>query len=159
QPSAPKLRELRLLVELTVVASGLVLGYAATTLSGSPQLRYGFVRDFLLPAALSSIVVVTLASIVLWTALSRVRPKLLTPESVFVVVAVIGSACLVAGVAYARLNGIPRIESRQLGAVTYVATCRADRCDVTVAARTTAGRSTSIPRSSTLTFECGGTQP
>src|SRR5262249_58315116 len=53
----------------------------------------------------------------------------------------------------------PRIESRQLGAVTYVATCRADHCDVTIAARTTAGRSTSIPRSSTLTFECGGTQP
>ena len=84
---------------------------------------------------------------------------MLTPEFAFVVVAVIGSACLVAGVAYARLNGLPRIEGRQLGAVTYVAKCRADLCDVTIAARTTAGRSASIPRSSTLTFGCGSTRP
>jgi hypothetical protein len=65
----------------------------------------------------------------------------------------------VVGLAYARANGIPRIESRQLGAVTYTATCRGAGCDISIAATTTSGQPISIPESSTLTFGCGGREP
>ena len=69
--------------------------------------------------------------------------------------ALAGSACAVVVLAYARANGIPRIEGSQLGAVTYTATCRDDTCRVAIAAETTSGESTSIPQASTLTFGCG----
>ena len=61
--------------------------------------------------------------------------------------------------AYARANGIPRIESKQLGAVTYTATCRGDTCRVAIAAKTTSGDPISLPEASTLTFGCGSDEP
>src|SRR6185312_8088682 len=78
----------------------------------------------------------------------------LSPEFSFVMLALVGSACAVVALAYARANGIPRIEGSQLGAVTYTATCRDGTCRVSIAAETRAGESTSIPQASTLTFVC-----
>ena len=52
-------------------------------------------------------------------------------------------------------NGIPRIESRQLGAGRVHGELPATRCDVSIAATTTSGRPISIPEASTLTFGCG----
>jgi hypothetical protein len=158
--AAGRVRELRLLSELTLAAAGIVLGYAASTMTGSSHLRYGFARDFLLPALLTGVVAVGLASAGLWLLLSRLgRGARLSPESGFVILTVIGAAGLVAGISFARAHGIPRIESRQLGAVEYTARCRSDHCDVSIAAKTRSGRSLSIPERSTLTFGCGSDRP
>jgi hypothetical protein len=153
--------QLRLLVEMTVASTGLVLGYTASTLTGSPHLRYGFARDFLLPALLSGIVAVSLVSAGLWLVLSRkrARRRRVSPEFAFVVLALAGSCCLVFALAYARANGIPRIESKQLGSVSYAATCRHATCDVSIAAKTTSGVDVSIPQSSILTFGCDSDAP
>ena len=150
-----RLRAIRLLAEMTIASTGIVVGYAASTLTGSPHLRYGFARDFLLPALLTGIVGVGLVSAGLWLLLARRAGRRLSPEFSFVVLAFVGSACAVVVLAYARANGIPRIEGSQLGAVTYTATCRDDTCRVAIAAETTSGASTSIPPASTLTFGCG----
>src|SRR5262249_25240290 len=83
----------------------------------------------------------------------------LSPEFVFVTLSIVGTGCLVFALAYARANGIPRIESHQLGAVTYGATCRGDTCAVDIAAQTTSGKPTSIPEASVLTFGCGSATP
>lgn len=151
---ADRTREIQGLLEMTVAATGLVLGYAASTMTGSSHLRYGFARDFLLPALLAAVVSVTLASIGLWTVLSRRRLGL-SPVSAFVALSVVGAAVLVTSTAYARAHGIPRIEGKQLGTVSYTASCRRSRCVVSISARTRAGRPISIPESSTLTFGCG----
>ena len=125
-------RELRLLVEMTIASCGLVVGYAASTLSGSPHLRYGFARDFLLAALLATIVVVVLAALALWHALNggrargglsagdRVRPR---DRRVGVVVVVTASV-------YARSSGFPRLESRHLAGVSYIASCTGDLCAI-----------------------------
>jgi hypothetical protein len=158
--AAGKARELRLLVEMTLAAVGIVLGYAASTMTGSSHLRYGFARDFLLPALLTGIVAAGLASAGLWFVLSRMgRRGRLSPEFGFVVLSVVGAAVLVVGVAFARAHGIPRIESRQLGSVAYTARCGGAACDVSIDAKTTAGHPISIPETSTLTFGCGSARP
>jgi hypothetical protein len=151
-------RELQGLVEMTVAASGLVLGYAASTMIGSSHLRYALARDFLLPALLTGIVAVVLVSVGLWRLLEARRWPV-SSESVFVVLSVVGAFAMVAVAAYARAEGIPRIEGRKLGQVSYTASCRRDVCDVSVDARTTRGDPISIPEPSTLTFECRGGQP
>ena len=151
-------RELQGLLEMTIAASGLVLGYAASTMIGSSHLRYGLARDFLLPALLTGVVAVVLVSGGLWRLLAS-RTWRVSSESVFVVVSVVGAFAMVAGAAYARAHGIPRIEGRALGEVSYTASCRRDACDVSIDARTTRGDPIAIPESSTLTFECGGGQP
>jgi hypothetical protein len=155
-------RELRLLVEMTVAATGLVLGYVASTMTGASHLRYGFARDFLLPALLTSVVAVGLATLGVWLVLSRIGPVRipatgvrLSTETMLVGIAFVVSAALVTGVAVARADGLPRIESRQLGAVEYTATCAGSACDVDIAATTVSGRPVSIPEPSTLTFGCG----
>ena len=71
--AAARARELRLLLETTIAATGIVVGYAASTMTGSAHLRYGFARDFLLPSLLTGIVAVSLGSAGLWLVLSRVR--------------------------------------------------------------------------------------
>jgi hypothetical protein len=152
-------RAIRLLAEMTIASTGLVLGYTASTLTGSPHLRYGFARDFLLPALLTGIVAVALVSAGTWLALSRIRGRRISAEFAFVTLAVVGSACLVLALAYARANGIPRIDSRQLGAVTYTASCRGEACDVSIVATSTSGDAISIPEESTLTFGCGSASP
>jgi hypothetical protein len=152
-----RVRAVRLLAEMTIASAGIVVGYSASTLTGSPHLRYGFARDFLLPALLMGIAGVALVSAGIWRVLaSRKREGRLSAEFVFVMLALFGSAAAVVVLAYARANGIPRIESKQLGAVTYTATCSGDVCRVAMTAETTSGDATAIPKASTLTFGCGG---
>ena len=52
---------------MTIAATGIVLGYASSTLTGPSHLRYGFARDFMLPALLTAIVTVVLGSTGLWS--------------------------------------------------------------------------------------------
>jgi len=148
-------RSIRLLLETTIASAGLVLGYAASTMTGPAHLRYGFARDFLLPALLTGIVAVALVSVALWTLLSSRTRRRLSPEFTFGIVAFLGSAFLVVALAYARAEGIPRIESRHIGSVVYDATCGGTDCQVSIAATTSGGRRISIPEVSTLTFGCG----
>jgi hypothetical protein len=148
-------RSIRLLLETTIASAGLVLGYAASTMTGPAHLRYGFARDFLLPALLTAIVAVALVSVALWTLLSSRTRRRLSPEFTFGIVAFLGSAFLVVALAYARAEGIPRIESRHIGSVVYDATCGGTDCQVSIAATTSGGRPISIPEVSTLTFGCG----
>lgn len=153
--ASERVREIRLLLEMTVAAVGIVVGYSASTMTGSPHLRYGFARDFLLPALLTAVVAVSLVSAALWLLLSRRKGGRVSPEFGFVVVAVVGGAAIVAALVAMRANGLPRIESRQLGPIEYTATCRNAVCDISLTAETTSGRSISIPEASTLTFGCG----
>ena len=135
--AAPRAREIRLLAETTIAAAGIVVGYAASTMTGSNHLRYGFARDFLLPALLSGLVAAGLFGVGLWLLLARIGPLRIPPtsirlstESVLVLVAFVVSAALVAGAAIARSEGLPRIESRMLGPVVYTASCQEAVCDV-----------------------------
>ena len=143
---------------MTVAATGLVIGYAASTMIGSSHLRYGLARDFLLPALLTAIVAVTLVTAGLWRLLAS-RNGRVSPESVLVLLSVAGAVVMVAGAAYARAYGIPRLDGHRLGAVGYTAACEKGVCDVAVDARTTAGDRISIPAASTLTFDCGPGSP
>jgi hypothetical protein len=153
-------RQLRLLLELSLASTGIVLGYSASTMTGPAHLRYGFARDFLLPALLTAIAAVGLISAGVWLALSKWGSgRRLSPEFGFVVLALAGSVCVVAATAYARPHGLPRLESRHLAAVTYTAACRADTCALSIDARTPSGAARSIPEASTLTFGCGDRRP
>jgi hypothetical protein len=143
---------------MTVAASGLVVGYAASTMIGSSHLRYGLARDFLLPALLTAVVAVTLVSGALWRVLGSRRWRL-SSESAFVLLSVAGAVVMVAGAAYARAYGIPRLEGHKLGDVTYTASCRGPACDISIDASTTEGKAISIRESSTLTFGCGAGRP
>ena len=156
----PRLRQLRLLLELSLAATGIVVGYAASTLTGPAHLRYGFARDFLLPALLSGIAGVALISAGLWVVLARrQRKRGFSPEFRFVVLALLGSAAMIAVTAYARPHGLPRIESAHLSAIQYSADCNGGTCVVSMTARTPTGSVRSIPRSSVLTFGCGSARP
>ena len=157
---AARSRQLRLLLELSVAATGIVVGYAASTLTGPAHLRYGFARDFLLPALLSGIAGVALVAAGLWVVLDRwQRNRRLSPEFGFVVLALLGSVAMVAVMAYARPHGLPRIESRHLAVVEYAADCRGSNCVVSIDARNPAGSARAIPRASILTFGCGSARP
>jgi hypothetical protein len=152
-------RELRLLVEMTIASGGLVIGYAASTLTGPSHLQYGFARDFLLAALLTAIVATALSAGLLWRLLARRRRARVSPEIVFIV-ATVTAAILVVGVtASARSSGLPRIESRQLDAIVYTARCSDSRCTVQIDATTPGGSAISIPEPSTLTFGCGSDVP
>lgn len=149
-------RALRQLVELAAVASGVVLGYTASTLTGSSHLKYGFAREYLLPAFLTGAVAVGLGSAGLWLALARVRRTGPPREIAFVVAASTATLGLLAGVSAARDHGLPRIDSRHLGSIRYVETCRVRTCAIDVEAKTPSGQPVSIPQASVLTFGCGG---
>ena len=154
--AAARGRPLLALFEMTVAAWGLVLGYAANTIAGSSHLRYGFARDFLLPALLAAVVGVVLVSVALWAALERgARHLPSSPQFVFVIAAVVGAGVMVGAAAQARAHGIPRLEDKQLGAVSYTAACKGRRCVVSIDAKTRAGEAISIPTSSILMFGCG----
>jgi hypothetical protein len=164
--AAPRAREIRLLAETTIAATGIVVGYAASTMTGSNHLRYGFARDFLLPGLLSGLVAAALFGVALWLLLARLGPLRIPPtgvrlstESVLVLVAFVVSGALVAGAAAARSEGLPRIESRSLDRVVYSATCAGSACDIELSARTMSGRPLSLPEPSTLTFGCGSDRP
>ena len=151
---AERVGSIRFLLEATIASAGLVLGYAASTMTGAPHLRYGFARDFLLPALLTGVVGVALVSVGLWTLLSARRRRRLSPEFAFGIFAFLGTACLVVAFAYARADGIPRIESRHLRDVVYTASCTDARCDVQLRATGDDGTQVSIPQASILTFGC-----
>ena len=75
------------MAEMTIAATGIVVGYAGSTLTGPAHLRYGFARDFVLPALLSAVVAVTLGSVALWYLVARRRVgRGLSPETRFVAV-------------------------------------------------------------------------
>jgi hypothetical protein len=153
-----ELRAIRLVAELTIAATGIVVGYAASTLTGAPHLRYGFARDLLLPALLTAIVATALASALFWWLLTR-RSARFSPEIKFIAATAFAAVIVVGGTAYARTAELPRIESRQLGAVSYTANCSGARCDVRLEATTPGGAKVSIPEASTLTFGCGSDRP
>ena len=116
---AGRTRELRLLVEMTIASCGLVIGYAASTLSGSPHLRYGFARDFLLAALLADDrrrrarrdCAVARARATSERAVGivgdRLRPRRPSPPW----------SSWSRRASYARSSGLPRLESRHLAAV------------------------------------------
>jgi hypothetical protein len=155
RPTAP-VRAVRPLAEMTVAATGLVVGYAGSTLTGPSHLQYGFARDFLLPALLTAIVAVVLGSWALWRVLAR-RPRVarLSSEGAFLVATFVVLAVVVTSTTVARVTGLPRIEGKHVGAVVYSARCAGGSCDVSVAATTTRGDPISIPEPATLTFGCG----
>lgn len=146
----------RPLLEMTIAATGLVVGYAGSTLTGPSHLRYGFARDFILPALLVAIVAVVLGASASWGLLARRRRSSgASPEIRFVVACIVLAVGVVGVTTVARSNGLPRIEARHLGEVVYSARCVARRCDVRLEAATPAGAAISIPGASTLTFGCG----
>lgn len=149
----------RPLAEMTVASAGIVVGYAGSTLTGASHLRYGFARDFILPALLTAIVAVVLGAALAWHVLERRRGKRVSAEIVYVLAAVLIAFGVVAAATAARSSGLPRIEARHIGAVTYSARCSGRVCAVQVAATTTGGRSIGIPEASTLTFGCGSERP
>lgn len=156
-PDAPALRPL---AEMTIAATGLVVGYAGSTLTGPSHLRYGFARDFVLPALLIAIVAVVLGTRATWRVLDRRgRDGRVSPEGVFVLVSIVLAAGVVAVTTVARSSGLPRLEARHIESVTYTARCSSRECDVRLQATTTAGAALSIPDSSTLTFGCGSERP
>jgi hypothetical protein len=150
-----RLRELRPLVEMTIAATGLVLGYTASTLTGPSHLRYGFARDFLLPASLIAIVAATLVAAGLWLVLVRRDAPRLSSVSAFIGLVVVGSVIAVGTTAYARAHGFPRIESAHLESVSYEAHCDGARCRVSLEASNPSGEAVAIAQSSVLTFGCG----
>ena len=83
----------------------------------------------------------------------------ISAAAVFVVLTVVSSIALVSVVALARAEGLPRIESRQLGEIAYVATCDGGTCNVELQATTVSGGPISISERSTLTFGCGSDAP
>jgi len=148
---------LRLPFELTIAATGLVIGYTANTLSGSPHLRYGLARDFILPAMLAGIAGVIFITWALWRALLVIRRSAFFAEAGLVVASVLAAALVVAAMSYARSHGIPRMRSSQLASVAYTASCaERTQCLVAVRATTVQHRTISLPEASTLTFECDG---
>jgi hypothetical protein len=158
--SGTQLTAFRPMAEMTIAASGIVVGYAASTLTGPSHLQYGFARDFLLPALLSAIVAVSIVSIALWRYLDRRdHARGLSPAVRFVGLSVVAALLVVAGTAYARTNGLPRIDGRHITRLTYTSACVAAVCDVSVAATGRDGASISIPEASTLTFGCGSDTP
>ena len=68
-------RELQLLTEMTIAASGLTLGYLASSWASSSALRFGFARDFMLAALLAGIVGVCVLTAWLYGAVSRAEVR------------------------------------------------------------------------------------
>jgi hypothetical protein len=159
--SDAQLCAVRPMAEMTVAATGIVVGYAASTLTGPSHLRYGFARDFLLPALLSGIVAVALGSIAAWHLLARRRRpgRGPSPEVAFVAMSVLLAFLIVGATAYGRTSGLPRIESRHIEKLTYTATCTGQECGIHVEAAGADGGAISIPAPATLTFGCGSFVP
>ncbi|HUG64143.1 MAG TPA: hypothetical protein VMK83_02910 [Gaiellaceae bacterium] len=154
------LRTVQLYLELTLAAAGISLGYVAATIAGSSHLRYGYAREFMLPALLTAVVAVSLAACGLWAFLARVsRRGLPSPEMGFLAATVVASVVAVALVAHLRSAGLPRLESRHIAALTYLATCADRRCQIEIRAVNREGEPIAIPKSSTLTFGCASARP
>ena len=101
-------RELQLLTEMTIAASGLTLGYLASSWASSSALRFGFARDFMLAALLAGIVGVCVLTAWLYGAVLRrgeVRvpgtQRRLSPARACVVAAGVGTLVLMTAVVVA----------------------------------------------------------
>ena len=159
-------RELQLLTEMTIAASGLTLGYLASSWASSSALRFGFARDFMLAALLAGIVGVCVLTAWLYGAVSRrgeVRipgtQRRLSPARSCVVAAGVGTLVLMTAVVVARTYGLPQVDGRHLASLEYRATCAAATCRIEIDARNPAGESVAIPSTSLLTFGCGSDEP
>jgi hypothetical protein len=161
-----RVRELRLLVEMTTAASGLTIGYLASTWSSSSALRFGFARDFLFPSLLSGVVAISLAFVGLYVAVARrgevrlpVTRVRLSPSGASGAAAVVGALVLMVCVVASRQYGLPRLSGHHLGTLEYTARCGESACTVRINALTPSERPISIPRASLLTFGCGSDEP
>ena len=159
-------RELQLLTEMTIAASGLTLGYLASSWASSSALRFGFARDFMLAALLAGVAGVCVLTAWLYGAISRrgeVRvpgmQRKLSPARSCVVAAGVGTLVLMTAVVVARSNGLPQLDGRHLASLEYRATCAAATCRIEIEARNPAGKAVAIPSTSLLTFGCGSDEP
>ena len=162
----PRPRELRLLSEMTIAACGLVFGYLASPWASSTGLRYGFARDFMLPALLAAMVAVCVSLTWLYGAVLRRGAlrvpgtrRALSPTRACVAATAVGAVVLAVGVVVTRTYGLPRIDSRHLATLEYTATCAPESCTVAIAATNDEGASVAIPQTSLLTFGCGSNEP
>jgi hypothetical protein len=151
-------RELRFVVELTVVASGLTFGYLSSSWASSTALRFGFARDFLLPFLLTGVVATVLAFAGLAT-LSRRGSLRVSLGAASTATAALVAALLIPGTVVARTAGLPRLESRHLAVLEYRAACSGGRCTVEIAAENPRGEPVTLPGASMLTVGCGTAEP
>jgi hypothetical protein len=166
QAASGRTRELQLLAEMTIAASGLTLGYLASSWSSSSALRFGFARDFMLAALLAGVVGVCVLAAWLYGAVLRrgeIRipgtGRRLSPARSCVAAVSVGTLVLMAAVVVTRTYGLPQIESRHLASLEYHATCRSSTCRIEIQAMNPGGERISIPSASLLTFGCGSNQP
>lgn len=159
-------RELALLVESTIAATGLTVGYVASTWASSSALKYGFARDFLLAALLTGIVAVALAFAGVHLLLRRTggirvpgSGTRMSPGSATALVAILGATAMVLAAVAVRSSGLPRLDGSHLREIRYTAHCAGDSCSVELVAESVAGTTVSIPQSSLLTFGCGSAEP
>jgi hypothetical protein len=152
---------------MTIAASGLVLGYLASSWASSSALRFGFARDFILASLLGGIVGVCL--LVPWVYRSVFRrggslrlpgtTRALSPSRACVAVTAASVLLLVAGLVVTKTYGLPRVDSRHLATLEYTATCAPETCRVEIAATNDRGESVDVPTTSLLTFGCGSEEP
>jgi hypothetical protein len=152
----PRPRELQLLTELTVAASGLVLGYLASSWSSSSALRFGFARDFMLASYLAGIVGVCVLVAGNYGAATR---RALSPSRACVYATGLGVVVLMIGVVVTRSYGLPRVDSRHFATLEYSATCAPATCSIDVTATNERGENVPLPTTSLLTFGCGSDEP
>jgi hypothetical protein len=159
-------RELQLLAELTIAASGLVLGYLASSWASSSALRFGFARDFMLAALLAGVVGVCVLTAWLYGAVLRrgeVRApgtsRRLSPARACVVATGLGTLVLMTCVVVARTYGLPQLDGQHLATLEYRATCAPTDCRIEIEARNPDGGNVTIPSTSLLTFGCGSDEP
>ena len=149
-----RLRELRPLVEMTIAATGLVLGYTASTLTGPSHLRYGFARDFLPPPSIA-IVAATLVAAGLWLVLVRRDAPRLSSVSAFIGLVVAGSVIAVGTTADAGHTGSRGSKVRTSSRCRTRLTAMVRGAEVSLEASNPSGEAVAIPQSSVLTFGCG----
>jgi hypothetical protein len=160
-------RQLQLLAEMTIAASGLVFGYVASSWASSSALRFGFARDFILASLLGGVVGVCL--LIPWAYRSVIRrggslrvpgtSRALSPSRACVAVTATSVLLLVMGVVVTKTYGLPRVDSRHLATLAYTATCTPDICRVEIAATNDDGERVAMPETSLLTFGCGSDEP
>ena len=159
-------RQLQLLTEMTIAASGLTLGYLASSWASSSALRFGFARDFMLGALLAGIVGVCVLTAWLYSAVLRrgeIRipgtERRLSPARACVAATAVGTLVLMFAVVVARTYGLPQIESRHLASLEYRATCEPATCRIEIEATNPDGETVTVPSTSLLTFGCGSDEP
>jgi hypothetical protein len=128
-----------------LTAGGLVLAYTAAAASGSPHLKYGFMRDYVAPMALLTVVALGLLSAVRRDG----RAGLFRAGVSLLLLCTVGLMMLrpVAG------SVLPQFA---LGGVSYSASCAGDTCGFTAAVVDRAGRPVDIATDTVYRKSCGG---